>query len=53
MTADQIFAEFMGSFGDKDGDGVISKNEWYSYYKTISAGVDNDEEFVLIITQAW
>ena len=53
MTPDQVFAEFMTSFGDKDGDGVISKNEWYSYYNTISAGVDNDEEFCLIITQAW
>ena len=49
MTSDDVFAEFLGAFGDKDGDGAISQEEWYSYYNTISAGVDNDEEFELII----
>ena len=53
MTPDQVFAEFLTSFGDKDGDGNISKTEWYSYYDTISAGVDNDDEFVLILQRAW
>ena len=53
MTADQIFASFMGRMGDADGDGNISKQEWYDYYNGISASVDNDEEFVLIITNAW
>lgn len=52
MTSDQVFAEFLGAFGDKDGDGSISKEEWYSYYNMMSAGVDNDEEFCLIITQS-
>lgn len=53
MTADQIFAQFMGRMGDGDGDGNISKQEWYDYYNGISASVDNDEEFVLILTNAW
>eukprot|EP00927_Polykrikos_kofoidii_P058511 TRINITY_DN53068_c0_g1_i1.p1 TRINITY_DN53068_c0_g1~~TRINITY_DN53068_c0_g1_i1.p1 ORF type:complete len:189 (-),score=46.22 TRINITY_DN53068_c0_g1_i1:104-670(-) len=53
MTPDQVFAEFLQAFGDKDADGMISQDEWYTYYNTISAGVDNDEEFALIITNAW
>ena len=53
MTADQIFATFMGRMGDKDGDGAITKQEWYDYYNGISASVDTDEEFVLILTNAW
>ena len=53
MTPDQVFAEFLQAFGDKDADGQISQDEWYTYYNTISAGVDNDEEFALIITNAW
>lgn len=39
--------------GDGDQDGAISKQEWYDYYNGISASVDNDEEFILIITNAW
>lgn len=53
MTADQIFATFMGRMGDSDADGHITKQEWYDYYNGISASVDNDEEFVLILTNAW
>ena len=53
MTADQIFGTFMGRMGDADGDGQITKPEWYDYYNGISASVDNDEEFVLILTNAW
>lgn len=53
QTSEEVFAEFLGAFGDKDANGAISKAEWYSYYNTISAGVDNDEEFELIIKQAW
>ena len=53
MTADQIFAGFMGKMGDADGDQSITKQEWYDYYNGISASVDNDEEFVLILTNAW
>ena len=43
----------MGRMGDSDGDGKISKQEWYDYYSGISSSVDTDEEFVLILTNAW
>ena len=53
MTSDEVFADFLGAFGDKDGDGTISKEEWYSYYDMISASIDDDEYFKLMIDQAW
>ena len=53
MTEDDIFGEFLGAFGDKDGDGSISKEEWYDYYRGISSSFDTDEQFVQSITNAW
>ena len=53
MTEDEIFAEFLGRFGDKDADGQVSKAEWNDYYAGVSSSVDNDDEFVLIMNQAW
>lgn len=46
MTEDQVFEEFLGAFGDKDGDGSISKEEWDDYYRGISSSFDSDAEFV-------
>ena len=53
MTEDQIFGEFLAAFGDKDDSGSIIKEEWDDYYRGISSSVDTDDEFVLIIQNAW
>ena len=53
MTEEQVFKEFLTKFGDKDGDGDVEKSEWDDYYGGISASVDNDEEFVQILVNAW
>ena len=45
-TEEQIFKEFLARFGDKDGDGRITKQEWIDYYTMVSSSVDNDEEFI-------
>ena len=52
-TEEQIFKEFLGRFGDKDGDGRITKQEWNDYYTMVSSSVDNDAEFVSILVNAW
>ena len=53
MTEDEIFADFLGRFGDVDNDGNVTKAEWNDYYAGVSSSVDNDDEFVLIMNQAW
>lgn len=52
-TADEVFLEFMGSLGDKDHDGVITKQEWYDYYAGIGSNFDSDAEFELSVRNAW
>ena len=43
----------MGSPGDKDHDGVITKQEWYDYYAGIGSNFDSDAEFELSVRNAW
>ena len=53
MTAEEVFVEFLASFGDKNGDGVITREEWSDYYAAVSANIDNDEHFCLLMRNAW
>lgn len=53
MTEDEAFVEFLKSFGDKNGDGMITWAEWCDYYAAVSASVDNDEYFALAMKRAW
>ena len=34
-------------------DHVVSKDEWVEYYNNVSASIDNDEYFNLMINNAW
>ncbi len=34
-------------------DGRIEKKEWDEYYAGISASIDNDENFIFSLTNAW
>ena len=53
MTEDQVFAEFLGSFNDKNRDGRVDRDEWNEYYSAVSSNIDNDEHFVLLMKTAW
>lgn len=53
MTEDDVFSEFLESFGDKNKDGKISRAEWDDHYAAISASIDNDEHFVNMMRAAW
>ena len=53
MTDEEVFTEFLASFGDKNGDGVITKAEWNDYYAAVSANIDNDEHFCQLMARAW
>ena len=59
-TEDEVLAEFRDTFelhhslknpGDKDR--KINIKEWNEYYNNISASIDNDQYFELMITNAW
>ncbi len=53
MTRDEIFMEFLSNFNDKNGDGKIEREEFNDYYAAVSADIDNDDYFVLMVLQAW
>lgn len=53
MSEAQILNEFLSSFGDVDKNGKVSRSEWNDYYAAVSASVDNDEHFILIMKNAW
>jgi Ca2+-binding EF-hand superfamily protein len=53
-TKEQILREMMDVFdvgGEKDG--IISRQEFRNYYQQISAGIDNDNMFELMVRNAW
>ncbi|GLD96101.1 hypothetical protein PINS_up004779 [Pythium insidiosum] len=53
-TEQDVFAEFLESF-DIDGlhDGKVSFDEWTRYYQNISASIDDDDYFELMMRNAW
>ena len=53
MTEDEVFAEFLTHFGDKNNDGKIDRKEWADYYAAVSSSIDNDEHFVQLMKTAW
>ena len=53
ITEDEAYLEFLANFGDKNNDGMITQQEWNVYYAAVSANIDNDDEFCLMMTNAW
>ena len=63
-TEDEVLQDFLETFevhrslskGDdqsKKGDRKVSTNEFLDYYSNVSASIDDDEYFKLMITNAW
>jgi len=59
-TEDQILTEFLETFethhniiNDGRPDGQITPEEFEEYYTNISASIDNEEYFALMINNAW
>lgn len=53
MTEDQVFMEFLANFGDRNGDGRITRQEWNDYYSAVSSSIDNDEHYEQLMRTAW
>lgn len=52
-TESDLLREFMTQWWDADGDGNITLKEFLKYYHKISVTIDNDEEFELMVRNAW
>ncbi|CAI2381706.1 unnamed protein product [Moneuplotes crassus] len=52
-TDEEIFQDFLSSFGDKNDDGIITKDEWIEYYSAVSSNIDDDDHFNLMMKNAW
>lgn len=53
-TSDEILEQFMQSFQvGKVKDNIITLSEFEDYYSTISASIDSDDYFELMIRNAW
>eukprot|EP00048_Salpingoeca_helianthica_P016931 m.234867 g.234867 ORF g.234867 m.234867 type:complete len:208 (+) comp19816_c0_seq1:27-650(+) len=54
MTEDQLFKEFLKTFDTPDNaDGTITWEEFLNYYSTVSASIDQDSYFDLMMRKAW
>ena len=53
MTKEEIFDEYLANMGDKNRDGKITKDEWFDYYAAVSANIDNDDHFFMLMRNAW
>ena len=52
ITPEQAIAQF-AKVWDRDANGSIEKHEFVTYYKDISASIDDDSYFELMIRNAW
>ncbi|KAJ9451689.1 Crustacean calcium-binding protein 23 [Diplonema papillatum] len=51
-TEDQVLVEFISGW-DQSGDRVITPGEFQDYYTDLSASIDGDDYFELMIRNAW
>ena len=51
-TKDEILLEFMGVWETHKKDGIVTIEEFEDYYKDMSASIDNDDYFELMIRNA-
>lgn len=53
MTEDQVLLTFLDTFDTQDKDGKITKEEFEMYYVGVSASIDTDAYFDLMMRNAW
>lgn len=49
----QVLREFLDVFDCEEKDGIITPSEFYRYYAGVSAAIDDDDYFELMIRNAW
>lgn len=52
-TAAEVLREFLDTFDSYDKDGKVTPLEFLNYYNNVSASIDSDDYFELMIRNAW
>ncbi|XP_052274406.1 calcyphosin-like protein isoform X3 [Dreissena polymorpha] len=52
-TEEQCLRVFLDSFDSNDKDGKVTKDEFLNYYSGVSASIDSDAYFDLMMRNAW
>ena len=53
ITANEAFRAFLDAFDSGDKDGMVTLEEFHDYYRLISAAIDSDDYFELMLRNAW
>lgn len=53
LSAEEALENFLGMFDTLKKDGIVSRKEFTEYYRNVSASIDNDDYFELMIRNAW
>lgn len=52
-TEEEVFLEFMKKWDTQEQDGIVTFDEFMDYFKDVSASIDRDDYFELMMKQAW
>lgn len=52
-TEKEVLQEFLQQWDKNDGDGIVTPDEFLEYYRDVSASVDDDDYFELMMRNAW
>jgi len=52
-TPEEAYREFMSMWDTQVADGIVTFDEFCDYYRDVSASIDTDEYFGVMMTQAW
>ena len=53
MTEDEALEEILDTYEQGEADGIITFQEFLEYYRDVSAGIDSEDYFELMIRNAW
>jgi hypothetical protein len=53
MAAKDVYLQFMSLWDTQVPDGIITFDEFCDYYRDVSANIDNDEYFGVMMQSAW
>lgn len=53
MTEREVLQEFLGQWDTGEKDGEVTEEEFIEYYRSVSASIDGDDYFELMMRNAW